>query len=132
MMLLLGRERFSYMLGVVQGFERVWGWSWVQSSSTTGVVGGGGSGGRKQSVAVTLMLAYQSFGVVYGDLSVSPLYVFRSTFSGDLHTHMTTEEIYGVLSLIFWTLTLVPLIKYVIVIFRADDNGEGKMLPTCW
>ncbi|KAG0556447.1 hypothetical protein M758_11G053200 [Ceratodon purpureus] len=83
------------------------------------------AGARKQSVAAVLMLAYQSFGVVYGDLSVSPLYVFRSTFSGDLHNHVTVEEIYGVLSLIFWTLTLVPVIKYVIIILNADDNGEG-------
>jgi hypothetical protein len=72
------------------------------------------------------MLAYQSFGVVYGDLSVSPLYVFRSTFSGDLHNHVTVEEIYGVLSLIFWTLTMVPVVKYVIIILSADDNGEGN------
>jgi K+ transporter len=78
------------------------------------------------SVAVVLMLAYQSFGVVYGDLSVSPLYVFRNTFSGDLRNHVTEDEIFGVLSLIFWTLTLVPVIKYAIIVLSADDNGEGS------
>lgn len=75
-----------------------------------------------------MMLVYQSFGVVYGDLAVSPLYVFRSTFSGDLRNHVTEEEIYGVLSLIFWALTLVPAIKYALIVLSADDNGEGKQL----
>jgi len=74
---------------------------------------------------MVLMLVYQSFGVVYGDLAVSPLYVFRSTFAGDLRNHVTEAEIYGVLSLIFWTLTLVPAIKYAIIVLSADDNGEG-------
>lgn len=77
------------------------------------------------SIAVVLTLAYQSLGVVYGDLSVSPLYVFQSTFLGDLRNSVTDEYIYGVLSLIFWTLTLIPLIKYVIIVLSADDNGEG-------
>ncbi|KAG0622849.1 hypothetical protein M758_3G128600 [Ceratodon purpureus] len=80
---------------------------------------------RKASVAAVLMLAYQSFGVVYGDLSVSPLYVFRNTFSGDLRNHVTEDEIFGVLSLIFWTLTLIPVIKYAFIVLSADDNGEG-------
>lgn len=72
-----------------------------------------------------LTLAYQSLGVVYGDLSISPLYVFKSTFAEDIHHSETNEEIYGVLSFIFWTLTLVPLLKYVFIVLKADDNGEG-------
>ncbi|XP_024401901.1 potassium transporter 4 [Physcomitrium patens] len=80
---------------------------------------------HKSSLAAVLMLSYQSFGVVYGDLCVSPLYVFRSTFSEDPHSHITEAEIHGVLSLIFWTLTLVAVIKYVIIVLSADDNGEG-------
>jgi len=74
---------------------------------------------------VVLILAYQSFGVVYGDLSISPLYVFRSTFSGDLKNHVTEDEIWGVLSLIFWTFTLIPVVKYALIVLSADDNGEG-------
>lgn len=73
----------------------------------------------------TLCLAYQSFGVVYGDLSCSPLYVYKSTFSGRLRLHEEDDEILGVLSLVFWTLTLSPLCKYIIFVLRADDNGEG-------
>lgn len=71
------------------------------------------------------MLAYQSFGVVYGDLSTSPLYVYKSTFEGKLQNHRDEETIFGVFSLIFWTLTLIPLLKYVFILLSADDNGEG-------
>lgn len=72
-----------------------------------------------------LALAYQSLGVVYGDLSTSPLYVYKSTFAEDIQHSETNEEIFGVLSFIFWTLTLIPLVKYVFIVLRADDNGEG-------
>ncbi|KAJ0977691.1 hypothetical protein J5N97_013165 [Dioscorea zingiberensis] len=71
------------------------------------------------------LLAYQSFGVVYGDLSTSPLYVYKSAFSGKLHYYKDEETIFGVLSLIFWTTTLIPLLKYVLIVLSADDNGEG-------
>ncbi|KAK1283737.1 putative potassium transporter 13 [Acorus calamus] len=83
---------------------------------------------RFQSLRVyksTLILAYQSFGVVYGDLSISPIYVYKSTFSGRLQLHEDDDEIFGVLSLVFWTLTLIPLLKYIIFVLGADDNGEG-------
>jgi len=73
-----------------------------------------------------LILAYQSFGVVYGDLSTSPLYVYRSTFSGRLRMDDNDDEILGVLSFIFWTLTLIPVIKYVFIVLSANDNGEGE------
>lgn len=72
-----------------------------------------------------LILAYQSFGVVYGDLSTSPLYVYSSTFTGKLDKHRNEEAIFGAFSLIFWTLTLIPLLKYVFILLSADDNGEG-------
>lgn len=78
-----------------------------------------------------MLLAYQSLGVVYGDLSTSPLYVYKSTFAEDIQHSETNEEIFGVLSFVFWTLTLVPLFKYVFVVLRADDNGEGKHLNSC-
>ncbi|XP_062186468.1 potassium transporter 7-like [Phragmites australis] len=71
------------------------------------------------------LLAFQSFGVVYGDLSTSPLYVYRSALSGNLNSYRDETTIFGLFSLIFWTLTLVPLLKYVIIVLSADDNGEG-------
>ncbi|KAI7733237.1 hypothetical protein M8C21_003051, partial [Ambrosia artemisiifolia] len=80
---------------------------------------------KKQSWTTVLTLAYQSLGVVYGDLSTSPLYVFKSTFAEDIQHSETNEEIFGALSFIFWTLTLVPLLKYVFIVLKADDNGEG-------
>ncbi|KAK9117743.1 hypothetical protein Sjap_016690 [Stephania japonica] len=78
-----------------------------------------------RNLSKTLILAYQSFGVVYGDLSTSPLYVYTSTFVGKLQRHHDEETIFGVFSLIFWSLTLIPLIKYVLILLSADDNGEG-------
>ncbi|CAL9152925.1 unnamed protein product [Musa hybrid cultivar] len=80
---------------------------------------------QKDSWKTILLLAYQSLGVVYGDLSISPLYVFKSTFAEDIQHSETNEEIFGALSFVFWTLTLVPLFKYVFIVLRADDNGEG-------
>ncbi|GAB4832041.1 Potassium transporter 2 [Ancistrocladus abbreviatus] len=80
---------------------------------------------QKDSWRKVLLLAYQSLGVVYGDLSISPLYVFKSTFAEDIHHSESNEEIFGVLSFVFWTLTLLPLFKYVFIVLRADDNGEG-------
>nr|GMC73430.1 potassium transporter 8-like [Ipomoea batatas] len=80
---------------------------------------------QKESWRTVLALAYQSLGVVYGDLATSPLYVYKSTFAEDIHHSETNEEIFGVLSFVFWTLTLIPLLKYVFIVLRADDNGEG-------
>lgn len=73
----------------------------------------------------TLCLAYQSLGVVYGDLSTSPIYVYKSTFSGHLQLYEEDDEILGVLSLVFWSLTLIPLCKYIIFVLGAGENGEG-------
>ncbi|KAL3680616.1 hypothetical protein R1sor_023572 [Riccia sorocarpa] len=70
----------------------------------------------------TLMLAYQSIGVVYGDLGTSPLYVFQSTFPD--HTP-SQNDILGALSLVIYTFTLIPLIKYILIVLQANDNGNG-------
>ncbi|TYI86381.1 hypothetical protein E1A91_D04G061300v1 [Gossypium mustelinum] len=80
---------------------------------------------KKESWKTVLSLAYQSLGVVYGDLSTSPLYVYKSAFAEDIQHSDTNEEIFGVLSFVFWTLTLMPLLKYVFIVLKADDNGEG-------
>ncbi|XP_016435721.2 potassium transporter 4 isoform X2 [Nicotiana tabacum] len=77
------------------------------------------------NISRNLVLAYQSLGVVYGDLSTSPLYVYRSIFDGKLQDYQTPEAIFGSFSLIFWTITLIPLLKYVFIVLCADDNGEG-------
>ncbi|XVE52820.1 hypothetical protein DITRI_Ditri02bG0154700 [Diplodiscus trichospermus] len=80
---------------------------------------------RLKLYRTSLCLAYQSFGIVYGDLCTSPIYVYKSTFSGSLLPYREDHEIFGVLSLILWTLTIIPLLKYAVFVLGADDNGEG-------
>ncbi|XP_022151225.1 potassium transporter 6-like [Momordica charantia] len=81
---------------------------------------------KKDSWRTVLMMAYQSLGVVYGELGTSPLYVYKNTFADEDIEHTTSnDEIYGVLSFVFWTLTIVPLLKYIFIVLKADDNGEG-------
>lgn len=70
----------------------------------------------------TFSLAFQTIGVVYGDIGTSPLYVFSSTFS----TINDTRDVIGVLSLIIYTLILLPMIKYVFIVLQANDNGDGR------
>lgn len=80
---------------------------------------------KRTSCVNVLTLAYQSLGVVYGDLSTSPLYVYKTSFSGKLSLKEDDEEILGVLSFIFWTFTVIALFKYVFIVMSAHDNGEG-------
>ncbi|PKA64078.1 Putative potassium transporter 12 [Apostasia shenzhenica] len=74
------------------------------------------------SSLLMLRLAFQSLGVVFGDLGTSPLYVLYNTFPHGVHD---PEDIIGALSLIIYSLTLIPLLKYVVVVLRANDNGQG-------
>ncbi|QDS73683.1 hypothetical protein FKW77_002924 [Venturia effusa] len=67
-------------------------------------------------------LAYQSAGVIYGDIGTSPLYVYSSTF---LHGPPNYEDLTGALSLIIWTLTIIVTIKYVMIVLNADNEGQG-------
>ncbi|KAJ7101817.1 hypothetical protein O6H91_02G117700 [Diphasiastrum complanatum] len=78
---------------------------------------------KDRSRCLVLYLAYQSIGVVYGDMGTSPLYVYSSAFS--MYGVRHHDDILGALSLILYTLMLSPLIKYVFIVLRASDNGEG-------
>ena len=71
-------------------------------------------------------LAIAALGVVYGDIGTSPLYTIKQCFIGV--DSVTVPRVFGVLSLIAWSLTLVVTIKYVIVLMRADNRGEGGIL----
>ena len=71
-------------------------------------------------------LAIAALGVVYGDIGTSPLYTVKQCFDG-INT-VTTPRVFGVLSLIAWSLTLVVTVKYVLVLMRADNRGEGGIL----
>jgi KUP system potassium uptake protein len=83
------------------------------------------SSSNNKSGLAGLVLA--ATGVVYGDIGTSPLYALKEVFAHG-HVSLTTENIYGVLSLVFWTLTVVVSIKYVALILRADNNGEGGLI----
>ncbi len=72
-------------------------------------------------------LALAALGVVFGDIGTSPLYAMSACFSGP-NIQVTPEHVFGVLSLIFWTLVLVILLKYVAVVLNADNKGEGGVL----
>uniref|UniRef100_A0A0E0I8D2 Potassium transporter n=1 Tax=Oryza nivara TaxID=4536 RepID=A0A0E0I8D2_ORYNI len=82
---------------------------------------------KKFSSILLLRLAFQSLGVVFGDLGTSPLYVFYNIFP---HGVDDDEDVIGALSLIIYTLTLIPLMKYVFVVLRANDNGQ-VLIGTC-
>jgi KUP system potassium uptake protein len=74
-------------------------------------------------------LAIGSIGVVFGDIGTSPLYAFREAATAAAHHGVVTREIVlGVLSLILWSLFIVVTVKYVLILLRADNNGEGGTL----
>jgi KUP system potassium uptake protein len=73
-------------------------------------------------------LAVGAIGVVFGDIGTSPLYAFRETFAGHHQLEATPDNILGVLSLIFWSMMIVVTLKYVTIIMRADNKGEGGSL----
>ena len=72
-------------------------------------------------------LTLAAVGVVYGDIGTSPLYALKEVFAHG-HVQLTAENIYGVLSLVFWTLTVIVSVKYVVLILRADNNGKGGLI----
>ncbi len=73
----------------------------------------------------TLVLAFSALGVVFGDLGTSPLYTLRVCLTGNASVPPTPDNVLGLVSLIFWSLTLVVSIKYALFILLADDEGEG-------
>jgi KUP system potassium uptake protein len=83
--------------------------------------------GDRNSSRRLVPLALAALGVVFGDIGTSPLYAMSACFTGP-HMQVTPEHVFGVLSLIFWTLVLVILLKYVAVVLNADNKGEGGVL----
>src|SRR5450631_1318873 len=79
------------------------------------------SNGRLATTAVAAL------GVVFGDIGTSPLYAVSACFTGP-NIAVTPDHIFGILSLIFWSLVLVVLLKYVSVVLNADNKGEGGVL----
>ena len=79
--------------------------------------------GKSSLAALTL----GAIGVVYGDIGTSVLYAMKEVF-GSGHVQFTPENVYGILSIFFWTLTVIVSIKYVALVLRADNNGEGGLV----
>ena len=89
------------------------------------------SGDRGGSAARTGLaaLALGALGVVFGDIGTSPLYALQTVFTADNHAVSTTSaDVYGVVSLVFWTITIEVSLKYVTFVMRADNGGEGGIM----
>ena len=84
----------------------------------------GDPGGKRRF----LLLCLASLGIVYGDIGTSPLYALRECFYGEHALPPTPANVLGVLSLILWSLILIISVKYLILILRADNRGEGGIL----
>src|SRR3954470_3148256 len=82
----------------------------------------------KPSTRRTLALALGALGVVFGDIGTSPLYAMRASVQAAGGAAPSAMVVYGALSLIFWALILVVTLKYVFLIMRADNNGEGGVM----
>ncbi len=79
---------------------------------------------QKSSLAA---LTLGAIGVVYGDIGTSVLYAVKEVFNHD-HVAVTPENVYGLMSIFFWTMTVIVSIKYVTLVLRADNNGEGGLI----
>src|ERR1700704_5605478 len=81
-------------------------------------------GSRSSKAALTLL----ALGVVFGDIGTSPLYAVKETFSPDHGIPLTAANVLGGLSTIFWALMVVVTLKYVVLIMRANNKGEGGIM----
>ena len=84
--------------------------------------------GGKSHAASKTALAVGAIGIVFGDIGTSPLYAFRETFAGSNPLALDNAHVLGVVSLIFWSMTLVVSIQYVTILMRADNKGQGGSL----
>ena len=89
----------------------------------------GTSGGH---VLARSALTVGALGVVFGDIGTSPIYTIQTVFNpGDPHpVTASTESVYGIVSLIFWSVTVIVTLNYVMLVMRADNDGEGGILAS--
>src|SRR5262245_47474408 len=73
-------------------------------------------------------LTIAALGVVFGDIGTSPLYAFKQCFTSSQGVTVDEANVFGILSLIFWSLIVVVSLKYVVLMLRADNHGEGGVL----
>jgi KUP system potassium uptake protein len=86
------------------------------------------NGGHAAHAGNPWFLALTSLGVVYGDIGTSPLYAFQVALTGIGHPVPTPGDVFGIVSLTFWALMLMVSLKYVVLVLRADNDGEGGIL----
>ncbi|HYJ75002.1 MAG TPA: potassium transporter Kup [Kineosporiaceae bacterium] len=85
--------------------------------------------GRRPARAISPALVVAALGVVFGDIGTSPLYALQTVFTIDNNAvKATPEDVFGVISLMFWSITLIVSIKYVGIVMRADNEGEGGVM----
>lgn len=82
---------------------------------------------KPKTAGALAALTLGAIGVVYGDIGTSPLYALKEVFAHG-RVPLTSENVLGILSLVFWTLTVIVSLKYVALILRADNNGEGGLI----
>jgi KUP system potassium uptake protein len=92
------------------------------------VPGDAGNSGRRGSSAHVLLCSLSALGVVYGDIGTSPIYALRECFHGTYPFPPTESNVLGILSLVFWALTIIISVKYLLFVMRADNHGEGGIL----
>jgi KUP system potassium uptake protein len=82
---------------------------------------------QTRSASSLVALTLSAVGIVYGDIGTSPLYAIKQVFA-EGRVPLNEANIFGILSLVFWTVTIVVSVKYVVLILRADNNGEGGLV----
>ena len=99
----------------------------VESDRRRAPAGGDGEHGRGAAHGGLVALAFGALGIVYGDIGTSPLYAFRESFE---HAELDVSQAnaYGVASVVFWALVIVISVKYLVLVMRADNHGEGGIL----
>jgi len=100
----------------------------VSSKLMTSIAAAGEKVGSAPVRGRTLMLSLGAIGVVFGDIGTSPLYALKESFAGHHMMAVEPSRILGVISIVFWTMMIVVTLKYVTVMMRADNKGEGGSL----
>jgi KUP system potassium uptake protein len=117
--------------GTIGGMKRYWSLNFASrkdASLATPATVGETSSAAAHRHGEFRALALAALGVVYGDIGTSPLYTIREAFGHAGGLHLSDPAVLGVLSLVFWSLLLVVTLKYVVLILRADNRGEGGVL----
>ena len=96
--------------------------------SVSTIAASGGMDTPKAHSKRKLALGIGALGVVFGDIGTSPLYAFQEIFTGAHEIVPDEHRVFGAVSLVFYTLTLIVSVKYVLIVMRADNDGEGGIM----